>query len=77
MSPDPQHPGPEEEQFVPEDDVAFSGVRMGSDHEIGVVFHGWLVLHEQRVGLVEAVFAARPLERLLGHTAELGETGET
>jgi CheY-like chemotaxis protein len=59
------------------DDVAFSGIQMEPDHSISAIFHAWLTLDEHRLGLVEAVFDAQSLERFVGHTAEIGETGET
>jgi CheY-like chemotaxis protein len=59
------------------DEVAFSGIRAEPDHSLSAIFHAWLTVDEQRVGLVEAVFDARLLERFVGHTADIGETGET
>jgi CheY-like chemotaxis protein/HPt (histidine-containing phosphotransfer) domain-containing protein len=62
---------------VPDDDVAFFGIRVEANHSISAIFHAWLTLDGHRVGLVEAVLDAQPLERFVGHTAEIGETGET
>ena len=68
---------PETVSVVPEDDVAFPGIQVEPDHSISAIFHAWLTLDEQRVGFVEAVFDAESLKRLVGHTADIGETGET
>lgn len=62
---------------LPDEDVAFSGIELEPDDSISVVFAAWLTLGGRRVGLVEAVFAGHALERLVGHSAEIGATGET
>jgi CheY-like chemotaxis protein len=68
---------PEAIAVVPEDDVAFSGIQVEPHDSISAIFHAWLTLDEHRVGLIEAVFDAQSLEGLVGHTADIGETGET
>jgi len=62
---------------VPEDDVVFSGIQEEPDRSTSVVLHAWLTLNEERVGLVEAVFDTDSLDRLVGYTPGIGETGET
>ena len=58
-------------------DVKFAGVRSGTDDQIGVVFNAWLTRAGVRVGLLEAVFDGRDLAPLLGHSPEIGNSGET
>jgi CheY-like chemotaxis protein/HAMP domain-containing protein len=58
-------------------DVKFAGVRIGTDDQIGVVFNAWLTRAGVRIGLLEAVFDGRDLAPLLGHSPEIGDSGET
>jgi CheY-like chemotaxis protein/HPt (histidine-containing phosphotransfer) domain-containing protein len=60
-----------------EADVEFSGVRIETDHQIGLVFQAWLTRGSVRVGLLEAVFDGHALVPLLGHSPEIGDSGET
>jgi CheY-like chemotaxis protein len=62
---------------LPDAEIAFSGVRVGSDDGLEFVFTAGLTQDERRVASIEATFSGQALQRFVGHTAEVGETGET
>jgi CheY-like chemotaxis protein/HAMP domain-containing protein len=60
-----------------DENIFFTGARIEADDRIGFVFHAWITRDGIRLGLLEAVFDAGVLAALLGHTPDVGETGET
>jgi CheY-like chemotaxis protein/HPt (histidine-containing phosphotransfer) domain-containing protein len=60
-----------------ETDVEFSGVKIETDQQIGLVFQAWITRGSVRVGLLEAVFDGHGLVPFLGRSPGIGDSGET